>query len=94
MASVFGSSSFRRIAPLLFKSVNGAKSPNIVVSRNLLTSPSGAIFPEPNKVPFPFFKVILVLTPGIYVGAAIAKHGATILEENEIFVPTDDDEED
>jgi len=43
---------------------------------------------------FPLFKVILVLTSSVYVGAAFAKHGATILEENEIFVPTDDEEED
>jgi len=94
MAAVFGISSFRRIAPQILRSFNGAKSPNIVISRNVLTAPSGAVFPAPKKVQFSLLKIILVLTPGVYVGAAIAKHGATILEENEIFVPQDDDEED
>lgn len=97
MAMVLYSASIRRVVPRLFvKSVNTAKiaGTKAVVSRHLLTAPSGAILPEPKKVPFPFLKLLLVLTPGIYIGAAIAKNGATILEENEIFVPTDDEEED
>jgi len=93
---IFGSSPFRRIVPRLIKSANIAKTTgiNAVVCRRVLTAPSGAVFPEPKKFQFPLLKVFLVLTPGVYIGAAIAKNGATILEENEIFVPTDDDEED
>lgn len=94
---VFGSTSFRRIFPQIFKSVNTVKKSatnNVIPTRNLLTTSTGAILPEPKKQSFPFLRLLLVLTPAVYVGASIAKNGATILEENEIFVPSDDDEED
>jgi len=93
---VFGVSLFRLAfrRSSIVKSSPAQSGSNVTVIRRLLTAPSGAILPEPKKVPLSFLKVFLVLGPGIYVGASIAKNGATILEENEIFVPSDDDEED
>jgi len=86
--------SSRRFLPQILKKYIDSNIKQINSTRSLLTSPSGAIYPEPKKFSFPFFKVFLVLSPGVYIGAAIAKHGATILEENEIFIPTDDEEDD
>jgi hypothetical protein len=35
-----------------------------------------------------------VTTASLYVGGMMAKYGASFLEENEIFVPSDEDEDD
>lgn len=56
--------------------------------------PSGALLPEPKRVPFGLFGIICVVVPGLFVGAAISKYMANFLEENELFVPSDDDDDD
>lgn len=56
---------------------------------------SGAVMPNPGKT-----KVITLLgglaamTIGIYTGGMISKNIAGWLEENELFVPSDDDDDD
>ncbi|CAL2051552.1 unnamed protein product [Caenorhabditis brenneri] len=40
------------------------------------------------------FKLLLVSTSSLYLGGLIAHKGASYLEENEIFVPTDEDDDD
>ncbi len=35
--------------------------------------------------------VVLFISPFVYIGATISKEGAAFLEENDIFVPDDDD---
>jgi len=53
---------------------------------------SGAIKPIPGKAPFGIMCVIFSVLPGLFVGAAISKNIANFLEENDLFVPSDDDD--
>jgi hypothetical protein len=46
--------------------------------------------PEVNK--WGVMKIFACAVPGIYLGASIAREGAAFLEENDIFVPDDDDD--
>lgn len=41
-----------------------------------------------------FFKVAIAFASSIYFGSFLAKTGATALEENEIFVHSDEDDDD
>uniref|UniRef100_A0A0K0ESR0 Essential MCU regulator, mitochondrial n=1 Tax=Strongyloides stercoralis TaxID=6248 RepID=A0A0K0ESR0_STRER len=53
-----------------------------------------------NVAPPPFLismfgiKFMLAMCSSLYLGSMIAKYGASFLEENEIFVPSDDDDDD
>lgn len=62
--------------------------------RRGISLPSGALLPEPKKVPFGLLGIICVVVPGLFIGAAISKYMANFLEENELFVPSDDDDDD
>ncbi|CAH1272876.1 SMDT1 [Branchiostoma lanceolatum] len=61
--------------------------------RTKITSANGALLPEPYNIRFGLAKVLLVSTPFLYLGAWISKEGAEFLEENDIFVPDDDDDD-
>lgn len=54
---------------------------------------NGAILEKPVQTRLAFVKVMLVVVPFLTVGATISKNAAAFLEENDIFVP-DDDEDD
>ncbi|XP_017837368.1 essential MCU regulator, mitochondrial [Drosophila busckii] len=54
---------------------------------------SGAFKPKPNEVPFGLFAIICAVIPGLFVGATISKNVANFLEENDLFVPSDDDDD-
>ena len=64
------------------------------VSRFITTKPNGALLPEPTKDSLGFLGVSGTVTVGLFLGAAISKNIASFLEENELFVPTDDDDDD
>ncbi|GAB0091482.1 Essential MCU regulator, mitochondrial [Sergentomyia squamirostris] len=53
---------------------------------------SGAIKPLPDSVNYGLVGIFCTVIPGLLIGAAISKNVANFLEENELFVP--DDEED
>ncbi len=59
--------------------------------RGLYTN-SGAVNESPYECKFGTFKVIATVFPFLYFGAAMSKNGAAFLEENDIFVPEDDDD--
>ncbi|KAG8171983.1 hypothetical protein JTE90_004306 [Oedothorax gibbosus] len=86
------------MASLLLKIAK--KAPNIVHKisvvplRNAVTTETGAFLPKPEKTPFGLLRVLLTVLPGLWLGATISKEAATFLEENDIFVPEDDDDED
>lgn len=86
------------MASLLLKLARNApyKLPKIcaVPFRNAVTTETGAVLPNPKKVPFGLLRVLLTVLPGLYLGATISKEAAAFLEENDIFVPEDDDDED
>jgi len=58
------------------------------------TTTSGAYFQEPAKVPMGISGVAATITTGLLLGAGISKNIASFLEENELFVPSDDDDDD
>ena len=67
---------------------------NAAVIRTAMTSPSGSILPEPKKPRFGYLGVICAVSIGLFIGANLSKNIANFLEENELFVPSDDDDDD
>ncbi|GMT05836.1 hypothetical protein PENTCL1PPCAC_28010, partial [Pristionchus entomophagus] len=49
-----------------------------------------AAFETPNSI----FKILAFGSASLYLGAFLAREGASFLEENEIFVPSEDDDDD
>lgn len=54
---------------------------------------SGAYHPIPVRRPLSLSLSTLVLGVGVYIGARLAQWGAAFLEENDIFVPEDEDDD-
>lgn len=54
---------------------------------------SGALKPKPEEKPFGMVGVVCAVVPGLFIGAAISKSVANFLEENDLFVPEDDDDD-
>lgn len=52
------------------------------------------IIGEPKKLKFALIKVIIVTGAGLFIGAQIAKKGAAVLSESNIFNPEVEDEDD
>ena len=59
---------------------------------NAVYTGTGAIQPKPEKIRFPVLKALGVALPFLYAGATASKKAAAFLEENDIFVPDDDDD--
>ena len=53
---------------------------------------AGAILPKPTQTSMSGIKLSLMVFPFMYAGATLSKSGAAFLEENDIFVPDDDDD--
>lgn len=68
--------------------------PFLQQTRPATTSDSGAFFPDPDRENFGLFGVTATVAIGLIVGATSAKNIAAFLEENELFVPSDDDDDD
>lgn len=56
-------------------------------------SRNGTVLPMPKVLPFGLFGVLCSVIPGLFIGAAISKSVANFLEENDLFVPSDDDDD-
>lgn len=56
-------------------------------------SRNGTVLPMPKVLPFGFIGVLCSVIPGLFIGAAISKSIANFLEENDLFVPSDDDDD-
>lgn len=54
---------------------------------------TGAVLPMPKVASFGIFGVLCSVVPGLFIGAAISKTIANFLEENDLFVPSDDDDD-
>ncbi|XP_032671065.1 essential MCU regulator, mitochondrial [Odontomachus brunneus] len=81
----------------LFRNVTSFKKTNVITKsylRSAITTPSGAILPEPQRTPFSLLGVVSSVVFGLLVGATISKNVANFLEENDLFVPSDDDDDD
>ncbi|XP_014288232.1 essential MCU regulator, mitochondrial [Halyomorpha halys] len=62
--------------------------------RNVTTTSSGAVLPLPHQTRFGILGIVCTVIPGLLIGATISKKMANFLEENELFVPADDDDDD
>uniref|UniRef100_A0A0N5A3H4 Essential MCU regulator, mitochondrial n=1 Tax=Parastrongyloides trichosuri TaxID=131310 RepID=A0A0N5A3H4_PARTI len=51
------------------------------------------VSPPPFLVSMSSLKFLAAISFSLYFGSMIAKYGASFLEENEIFVPSDDDDD-
>ena len=60
--------------------------------RTVVYSETGAVLERPEQIRFGLLKVLLFVVPFVYLGAALSKTGAAFLEENDIFVPEDEDD--
>lgn len=54
---------------------------------------TGAFKPPPKVSNFGLFGILCSVIPGLFIGAAISKNVANFLEENDLFVPSDDDDD-
>ncbi|MCI4393928.1 hypothetical protein PGIGA_G00163130 [Pangasianodon gigas] len=72
--------------------LNSRNMKEVALSRNAVTSTSGAILPKPDKTPFGVVRMTVVVVPFLYIGTLISKQFAALLEEHDIFVPDDDDD--
>lgn len=83
----------------LLRNTNGllyvlTQSQKKLVYRNITTTSTGAVLPLPHRTRFGMLGVICTVIPGLLIGATISKKMANFLEENELFVPADDDDDD
>ena len=76
----------------LCKEIKGNNQCKIV--RTFATSPSGQILPEPKRPRFGVLGVFIAVFSGLFIGATISKNLANFLEEAELFVPSEDDDDD
>ena len=76
----------------LFKSSAKTLVRNGIQVRNLVTTKTGAVLEVPQKKGIKGFAgVAIAVTTGITIGSLISKDVASFLEENDLFVPSDDD---
>lgn len=78
----------------LLRRASGVRNKIVPGKRNVTTTSTGALLPEPRKTPFGLAGIVCTVVPGLLVGAAISKTIANFLEENDLFVPSDDDDDD
>ncbi|CAF3645638.1 unnamed protein product [Rotaria sp. Silwood1] len=63
------------------------------VSKGVYTE-SGAIRPMPKRYPLGIIKVLCIAIPFLYLGSLVSKYGALGLEKMDLFVYSDDDDDD
>ncbi|KAF7288044.1 essential MCU regulator, mitochondrial-like [Rhynchophorus ferrugineus] len=84
-----------RISTFIKRSCFHHKPQNILINYRTATSTKhGVILPEPHSTSFGLVKVVLTVATGLLIGAGISKNIANFLEENDLFVPEDDDDDD
>lgn len=81
---------------VIVKSIKHAnnRGPVKQISRSAITTARGTLLSKPERTSFGIVKVILSVVPGLFVGAMISTYMANFLEENEIFNPSEDDNDD
>ncbi|KAK4302382.1 hypothetical protein Pmani_025533 [Petrolisthes manimaculis] len=79
------------------KLTRGVSQRRIHLSRthNDTFTPTDAVMPRPHVCTYlGYIGVAITITQGIFIGAEMSKNIASFLEENELFVPSDDDDDD
>ncbi|XP_074102815.1 essential MCU regulator isoform X1 [Cotesia typhae] len=95
LLSDFEKMSFSNLRKVFWK-LNSLKMTNLKyhTQTSSITTRSGAILPEPKTQPLGWVGVIAGVSLGLLIGATISKNIANFLEENDLFVPSDDDGDD
>ncbi|CAG9864200.1 unnamed protein product [Phyllotreta striolata] len=65
-----------------------------IVARSSISNKHGVLHQVPHRTSLGILKVLVTVTTGLLIGAAISKNIANFLEENDLFVPSDDDDDD
>jgi len=89
-----------RSVTLFYRSVVGRKALSIITRhpplvsqvRSVVYTETGGVLEKPPQVRFGLIKVMAVSVPFIYIGGTLSMMGAAFLEENDIFVPQEDDD--
>lgn len=76
-----------------YKGSSAGTASNLKLVRFKTHYRNGAVLPMPKMTNFGLFGVLLSVVPGLFIGAAISKSVANFLEENDLFVPSDDDDD-
>lgn len=71
----------------------GANSMRLQQIRHKTHYRTGAFKPMPMVSNFGIIGIVCSVVPGLFIGAAISKSVANFLEENDLFVPSDDDDD-
>lgn len=67
---------------------------NIISRRSVVTTETGAVLEAPQKKGIlGFAGAAFAVTTGVTIGSLISKDVASFLEENDLFVPSDDDDD-
>jgi len=66
---------------------------DVMQSRNAVTTAAGSFLQAPLKQRYGLLGVALTITTGLTVGSLISRDVASFLEENDLFVPSDDDDD-
>ncbi|RDD45682.1 Essential MCU regulator, mitochondrial [Trichoplax sp. H2] len=89
--AIFATFSLRAAArPSLLFASKWNKSKNFF-SRTIANQPSAVFHDKPHIDRFGTIKAVVISVSFTYLGAQLSKRGAAFLEENDIFVPEDDD---
>lgn len=81
------------INPLALKQLSSAQSLELAQMRYKTHHRTGAFKPMPHVSSFGLIGILCSVLPGLFIGAAISKNVANFLEENDLFVPSDDDDD-
>lgn len=96
MSTNMASNIFRLCSNLKTPILSTARTQNttqIIQKRTLTCKETGAFLPEPEVTKFSMIKILAMVFPFLYAGATVAKECAAFLEDNDIFVPDDDDDD-
>ncbi|XP_055313541.1 essential MCU regulator, mitochondrial [Sitodiplosis mosellana] len=83
----------QRLAATVAATGTGANSTRLQQIRHKTYYRTGAFKPMPPISSFGIIGIVCSVVPGLFIGAAISKSVANFLEENDLFVPSDDDDD-
>ena len=87
-------SSVPQLRQLTAKIIQASRPGMKIVQKRTMSvyTQTGAIPPRPYNTQLGTLKSIMTVFPFLYAGATLSKSAAAFLEENDIFVPDDDDD--
>lgn len=85
----------RPVQAVARSAARGARQLHQAAVRNQTFTATDAVMPKPNTSKITgYVGITLATSMGIFTGAQMSKNIASFLEENELFIPSDDDDDD